>query len=129
MPPPEIRLRWGATDIPAGGTYKFRPCVIGTDRDAVLSIRNDGEYDLSLTLLPLTVGGADVEDFSITLQPGSPVLPSGETTFVVRFHPTSVGAKTAWVSISNDAPGGSPYVLNVTGTGVRDPRVRRQLAR
>ena len=127
-----MHLKQGAIEIPAGGTYGFGSRTIGAESDAAFSIHNSGGSDLSLTGIPLVLGGTDLDQFSIVTQPASTVLPAGSNMLVVRFRPTTPGIKTAWVSIENDAPGGSPFVLNLTGTGVigptQGPRIRRRLS-
>ncbi len=72
---------------------------------------------MNLTGLPLTIG-ANADQFSVSVQPVSPVAAAGNATFNVRFHPTTVGEKTAAVSIANDDGDENPYILNLTGMGV-----------
>ncbi len=42
----------------------------------------------------------------------------GSTTFTVNFHPTSVGVKTANLSIGNNDPDENPYDLTLSGQGI-----------
>jgi len=114
---PEINLKEGVTDIADGGSYDFGSQLLSTDTDVTFTIENTGTADLNLTILPITVGGADAGQFSIQTQPTSPVAASGSTTFTVRFTPTSVGAKTATISIANNDDDENPYDLTITGTG------------
>ncbi|NIN92661.1 choice-of-anchor D domain-containing protein, partial [bacterium] len=83
--------------------------------DVTFTIENTGTVNLTLTT-PLSLGGADADQFSIRQQPSSPVLPSGNTTFIIRFTPTSAGSKTASLSITNNDADENPYNLNLTGT-------------
>ncbi len=114
---PEINLKQGTTDIATGGMYGFGTKAIGTDTDAVFAIQNIGNADLTLTGLPLIIIGTDADQFSITVQPMSPVAPAGSRNFSVRFHPTGAGAKTAQISIANNDFDENPYIIDLTGSG------------
>jgi len=66
------------------------------------------------------ITGADADQFSVTVEPSSPIAKdSATTTFTVRFEPTSAGIKTAMVSIGNNDPNGNedPYVFTLQGNG------------
>jgi len=115
---PEMNLKQGTTNIPDGGSYGFGSHLVNTDTDVTFTIENTGAADLNLTILPITVGGADAGQFSIQTQPVSPVTASGNTTFTVRFTPTPAGTKTATISIVNDDSDENPYDLTLTGTGI-----------
>jgi hypothetical protein len=64
------------------------------------------------------LGGPDVGEFSIQLQPTSPVAASDTTTFIIRFSPTSAGVKTVTISIANNDSDENPYDITITGTGM-----------
>ena len=114
--PPEINLKQGVTDIANGGSYNFGSQYVGTNTDITFSIENTGTGNLTLTT-PITIGGADAGQFSVQQQPVSPVAPSVTTTFIIRFSPTSTGAKTASISIDNNDSDENPYDLTIQGTG------------
>ena len=113
---PEINIKYDATNIPDGGSYDFGSHEIGTDTDVAFTIENIGTANLTLGT-PLSLGGADADQFSIQQQPTSPVSASGNTTFIVRFTPTSAGSKTASLSISNNDTDENPYNLTLTAGG------------
>ncbi|MFC6223611.1 choice-of-anchor D domain-containing protein [Hymenobacter artigasi] len=123
-PAPKIDVTQGATAIPSGtGSYAFASTGVGTTTDATFTISNNGTDDLLLSGTPaVAVTGADASQFSITQQPASTTLtPSGTTsatTFVVRFQPTTTGAKTAGISIANNDSNKNPYTFALTGTGL-----------
>jgi predicted outer membrane repeat protein len=119
-PSPEMDLRQGMTAIADGGTYDFGGYSVGSNADAVFTIQNTGTANLTLTT-PMTLGGANADQFSIQGQPASPVAPGGSTTFTVRFSPTSAGAKTAAISIVNNDSNENPYDFSVQGTGTSTP--------
>ncbi len=113
---PEINLKQSTTDIADGGSYDYGSKALGTDTDIVFTIENTGTANLTITT-PLTIGGTDASQFSITSQPATAtILASSSTTFTVRFSPTSTGAKTASISIANDDSDENPYNLTLNGT-------------
>ena len=101
---------FGSTDITTG-------TVLHT-----FTITNSGSGALNLTL-PITVGGADAADFTVTTPPTTPVTASGgTTTFIVTFNPTTAGLKSATLSIANDDVDENPYNFSIQGTGT-DPEM------
>ncbi|MBI3919811.1 MAG: choice-of-anchor D domain-containing protein, partial [Armatimonadetes bacterium] len=116
-PTPEINIKQGTTNIADSGSYDFGGKSVGTDTDIVFTIENTGSASLTLTT-PLTITGANADQFSLQAQPTSPVAgPTGTTTFTVRFSPTSEGAKTATISIANNDSDENPYDFAIQGTG------------
>lgn len=90
------------------------------------SIRNAGTSDLSLTGSPrVTLSGANASDFTVSLQPSSPVAPGSTVLFSVRFDPSATGVRTAVISISNDDVDDNedPYTFSIRGTGVIVPEM------
>jgi len=118
---PEIAVTQGTTPLASGGTFDFGARVVATDTDTVFTISSAGTSNLVLSGLPLTIGGTDAGQFAVVAQPMSPVLPGGSTSFTIRFHPTSLGTKTAQVSIANNDADENPSVFILTGTGIADP--------
>jgi hypothetical protein len=112
----EINLKQGATSITDNGSYDFGAHVTGTNTDIIFTLENTGNANLTITT-PITIGGANANQFSIQQQPASAISPSGNTTFKVRFLPTATDFKTATISISNNDSNENPYDLTITGTG------------
>jgi len=112
----EMGLEGGGNPIADGGTHSFGYNVINTSTDITFTIQNTGDSNLTLTT-PIAIAGADAGQFSIQLQPVSPVAAAGTTTFTVRFTPTTTGAKTATISIANNDSNENPYDLTITGFG------------
>jgi hypothetical protein len=97
---------FGSADISTGSVNR------------VLTIANLGNVDLNLTGSPkVQISGANAADFSVTVQPSSPVAPSGNTTFTVHFDPSAVGLRSATISIANDDADENPYDFAIQGTG------------
>jgi hypothetical protein len=112
----EMGLRQGTTAIADGGSHDFGSQFLSNNTDVIFTIENSGGTNLTLTT-PITIGGANGDQFSIQAQPTSPVAGSGSTTFTVRFTPTSTGSKTATISIACNDSDENPYDLTITGTG------------
>ncbi|MCI0536805.1 MAG: choice-of-anchor D domain-containing protein, partial [Verrucomicrobiales bacterium] len=92
--------------------------------DRVFTIANTGIDPLNLTGSPLVqITGANAADFSVTVQPASPVAASGNTTFTVHFDPSAVGLRSATISIANDDVDENPYDFAVQGTGTAAPEM------
>lgn len=88
--------------------------------ERTFTIRNKGNLDLTLTASPeVSIGGTHAADFSVDVQPTSPVTPSGSTTFKVTFNPSASGLRSATISIENNDPDENPYNFSIQGTGVK----------
>jgi len=84
------------------------------------TISNSGVADLNLTGTP-AVTLATGTQFSVLVQPSSPVGSNNTTTFDVVFDPTVVGSFTDTVSIANNDTNENPYTFVISGAGtVRD---------
>jgi hypothetical protein len=126
---PDINIKNGG-DIPNGGAYDFGNQDVGSNTDVTFTIENLGSEDLylgycgkknpqSLDIDLITIAGLNADQFIVTQQPLiSTIPPSGSTTFVIRFSPTSTGAKIAAVSTAptNDPDEGT-YSFTINGTG------------
>jgi hypothetical protein len=117
---PEINIKQGAGDIPDGGVYDFGSVLIGTVINMTFTIENTGTADLTLDNLPLQITGVNTDQFSVQEQPVSPVSQDNSTTFVIRFHPTFEGPKTASIAIENNDGDEDPYDITFNGNGIGD---------
>jgi 6-phosphogluconolactonase (cycloisomerase 2 family) len=98
--------------------------ITGGSVDRVFTIANLGKGDLNLTGSPLVeITGAQAADFSVIVQPVSPVAPSGSTTFTVRFDPSAIGLRSATISIPNNDANENPYDFAIQGTGTSAPEM------
>lgn len=92
---------------------------IGSPITRVYTIENTGTMGLSLTGTPkVSIVGTD---YSVTTQPSiSTVSGISSTTFIVTFSPTTLGIKTADISISNNdsGVGKNPYTFRITCEGI-----------
>ncbi len=82
-----------------------------------ITITNDGNINLNISGVAL--GGTDPGEFTIASDTGEAVLaPSASRTLQVTFDPTSLGAKSATITITSDDPDEPSVVVNLGGTGV-----------
>ncbi|MDR6966764.1 hypothetical protein J2X31_000762 [Flavobacterium arsenatis] len=118
--PKEINVKQDATDIASNGTYAFGNQVVTTTSSVItFTIENTGGQVLNLSGIPrVDITGSNASEFTIN-QASLPatVAANSSETFTVTFTPTSLGAKTAQLSIANDDSNENPYLINLTGTG------------
>jgi uncharacterized repeat protein (TIGR03803 family) len=85
-----------------------------TSSPQAVTLTNTGNATLSIS--NVTISGVDPSDFSETNTCGGNVAPGANCSINVTFTPTSTGNRTATVSITYNAPGGSQSV-SLSGTG------------
>lgn len=114
-PKPVINVKQGTTNITTGtGTYGFGNQLIGSSSSPVsFTIENTGNANLTLGTIALS--GINANQFSVTQALTTAVFGGDSTTFTGTFSPTSLGSKTASVTIPNNA--GADYTFTITGTG------------
>ena len=113
---PQINLKQSSTSIANGGSFNYGNVDSRTNDDVIFTIENPGTALLILTT-PLTITGTNADQFSITNQPPTEISSGGSATFTVRFSPTTLGAKTSAIGISNNTDDGNPYNFTLNGTG------------
>ncbi|OIO89861.1 MAG: hypothetical protein AUJ92_20345 [Armatimonadetes bacterium CG2_30_59_28] len=114
----------GAAAPDQGHHTDFGPVNIRTGSvEHTFTIQNNGTAeDLLLTGDPkVVISGDNAADFSITLQPSSPVSSAGTTTFQVKFDPGATGVRTATVSIASNDSDENPFEFTIQGTGTATP--------
>lgn len=117
VPPlPEIEIKVESSVVLNGGEVIFECSVGGPPADRTFGVENQGFANLILNGYPIvSITGQNADQFSVSQQPTSPILPTGSTTFIVRFEPTSYGPKTATIAISNNDPDESSYGITLIG--------------
>jgi hypothetical protein len=83
-----------------------------------MTLTNTG--NASLTGITIGLTGTNVGDFGQTNTCGSSLAPTSQCSIGVTFAPASTGAKSASVSISDNATN-SPQSITLTGTGIQTP--------
>lgn len=100
--------------LPASPFNVGSQTVNDTSSPVPITINNTGNY--ALTISSVTITGGNASDFnatpsSLTVQPGN----SG--TINVTFKPSTAGAETTSLVLTDNATG-SPHILTLNGTGV-----------
>jgi hypothetical protein len=100
-------------------TYDFGQYTVGCTYQAptLFNISNAGATTLTLSGTPV-ITGTDAADFTVTTAPSTSISAGTSATFNITFNPSSVGTKTAILTIANDFSGSGSYVINLTGEGV-----------
>ncbi len=116
---PKISIQRETTDIPNGtGNYNFGEVSVFSDRASDFYIKSIGTGNLLLTGTPkVQISGVDAASFRVVIEPEDKIYPGSSTYFRLYFEPTSIGTKSAIVSIANNTPDQNPYTFTVTGTG------------
>jgi hypothetical protein len=81
------------------------------------TIQNTG--NATLTIGAITISGTNAGDFTVATSPSTSIAPGGSSTFSIRFDPTTIGLKTAAISIINNDSNENPYDLSIQGTGIQ----------
>ncbi|MBX3403598.1 MAG: choice-of-anchor D domain-containing protein [Phycisphaeraceae bacterium] len=107
-----------STPRPRDGTDFGRVNVDGRSRLATFAIRNDGRGVLRLTgPVKVRVAGQHADDFRLVRIPASPVQSGTRTTFDIRFNPSDVGRRFAWIVITSNDPLTPTYTFRISGEG------------
>ena len=116
-----------ATRSPSSMSYGNQPLGSATAGDQVVTFTNDGDAVLTITSIGFT--GANTGDFAEMDDCGTvpAMLAAGaHCTITVTFMPQALGARSATLSIADDATG-SPHTVALSGTGVAALRPRRAM--
>ena len=102
----------------SAATLNFGTQTVGSvsPTPQAVTLTNTGNAALSIT--GIAIGGTDAGDFSLTAQSpcGASVAPGGTCSIQVNFTPGSSGARSATLSISDNASG-TPQTVALSGTG------------
>jgi parallel beta-helix repeat protein len=92
--------------------------VAGSPVDRTFTVVNTGQTDLDLSSAGgVTLTGPGAAQFTVVSPPTSPLPGGQQTTFTVRFSPTTAGTFLAAVSVASSDPDENPYVFAVAGQG------------
>lgn len=106
----------GAAPLVTLGTQlNFSSQAVGTSSAALTdTLTNNGNASLSITSIAVT--GANAGDFSQTNNCGTSVAAGASCAINVTFKPTASGARSAAITITDNA-GNSPQSVGLSGTG------------
>ncbi|MFV8343024.1 LamG-like jellyroll fold domain-containing protein [Flavobacterium sp. XS2P39] len=123
--PQEINIRGNATSIvdgdatPSGtdwtsfGSMETSTGII----TKTYTIQNTG--NATLTIGAITISGTNASDFTVTTSPSASIVAGGSSIFSISFDPSSLGVKTAAISIVNNDSNENPYDFSIQGTGIQ----------
>ncbi len=96
----------------------FGNVLLGEAITHTFTISNSDLGKLNLTGVPLVfLSGDDAVNFSVVLEPDSPVYPDASTTFQIRYTPSVTMTQVATVTIANNDVDENPYDFAIQGTG------------
>ena len=95
----------------------FSDVAISAISNRYYDICNNGNSNLNLSGTPRVELTGDA-DFSVSIQPASVISASDCSSFEIVFAPTTLGTKTATVSIASNDADENPYTFAVAGSGV-----------
>jgi alpha-tubulin suppressor-like RCC1 family protein len=107
------------TSLASRGTANFGSLTIGQTTELTFTLRSQGEASL-LMQSGAVISGAAASEYSLIGSVPVSLASDGNTTFTVRFSPTTSGNRLATLSIpTNDTrPGRSPYTITLSGTAL-----------
>jgi len=94
-------------------SVNFGNVTVGTTDTQTMRLANTGTSDLMITKISASGTGFSASGLSIP----QTIAAGQSTTFTASFKPTSIGAKSGSIAISNNA-GGSPLSIPLMGSGV-----------
>lgn len=118
---PDINLKQTGS-IVSNGSYNFGNInMLSSSSVTPFTVENLGSAVLNLTGNPkVSLSGANASDFVVNSSGTTAAIqPGGSTTFTVTFTPSAVGTRVAQLTIVSDDLDESPYLINLTGTGVK----------
>ena len=120
---PPLAVSQSGAQIDPLDLLSFPDTEVGhTSNPIEFTVRNVGEADLTLPkerAVALTDG--ETEMFVITSQPGSTLAIHERARFSVAFKPTSIGEKSATVTITSSDPDYPTFSFEVAGNGIVTP--------
>lgn len=82
------------------------------------SVKNIGSNTINLTGTPIIqINGSS--DFTVIQNPNSSININNSSTFQIQFNPSSIGTKTAQISIASNSDDVSPFLFDITGKGIQ----------
>ncbi|HEY6763568.1 MAG TPA: choice-of-anchor D domain-containing protein [Candidatus Sulfotelmatobacter sp.] len=97
-------------------SLSFAAQPVGTTSAAQTVTLTNVSGNATITISDASFTGANAGDFAQTNTCNGSVAPKKSCTFSVTFTPTAIGARTAALSLTDNA-GGSPQSVPVSGTG------------
>jgi len=122
-PAPEINVKLSSHELTSDmAEVQFSRTGWGySSNDQDFIIENKGSADLEISSITLSSG--DTDDFDInTSSMDNIVEPDSSTTFKVTFTPTTLGERTAVLTINNNDDDEDPFNITLKGKGIKSWR-------
>jgi hypothetical protein len=103
----------------APSSLTFAAQAVGTT-SAGQNVTLTNNQSATLNITKIFGSGADPGDFGVSSNCGSTLAAGSSCTITVTFKPTTTGARTATLNVSDDASN-SPQQVSLTGTGTSAP--------
>jgi endonuclease I/DNA/RNA endonuclease YhcR with UshA esterase domain len=110
-PATEINVKIGGVDVLLGGSY-----FVGNSANTVITIENSGASNLTVSSTSVT--GANASEFTTNIPASSTVSATSQQNYNLSFVPTGNGTRVATLTINNDDPDESVYVIYLEGVGL-----------
>ena len=108
-----------ASDTP---NHDFGEIAVGENESVIITLSNEGLGSLLITETEIL--GTDSDDFQIIGGGGRATIGPGNQRFLtVRFNPSSLGQKEAFLRIVNDDPDENPFDIPLSGFGTGLPEL------
>ena len=123
---PEIDIAGNGNTVFDGNTTPtttnstdFGSSTAGIATTKTFTIQNSG--NTNLTIGTISFSGANAADYSIGNLPSTTIIAGNSTTFTISFNPSTIGTRTATISILNNDSDENPYDFSIQGTGTIAP--------
>ena len=101
-------------------SWNYGNVTVGSGSSGTFTVTNEGSGDLTITSTSLV--GTNPGQFDIDSGGGGYTLtPGASRNVVVRFHPSTTGAKAAALRLENNDSDENPVVVPLSGTGTLAP--------
>ena len=118
---PDIALEapTGTPVTNGSGTLAYGSIATGQTKDLIVTVRNTGSGGLAT--IAASIAGPDAGQFSLVSTPPATLAAGTSAPFTIRYSPTSLGSKSAMLSIASNDPDENPFTLALTGTANNSP--------
>ncbi|WP_432672164.1 T9SS sorting signal type C domain-containing protein [Flavobacterium sp. SM2513] len=116
----EINFKQGATTYLTGSTYNYADTQLNATTSITFTVENLGLSNLLISgsTPRVVLSGVDDDQFVISGSLNATITPSNNDTFVIQFKPTSLGAKSAVLTIESNDADEAIYTVNLTANAV-----------
>lgn len=114
-----IVINDGDTTPDASDNTNFGQAELGSTIVKSFTVLNTNTEQLVLNGTPtISISGANAADFSVTAAPATAIDPGNSTTFDITFSASTLGVRTASISIENNDAGENPYNFDIMAESI-----------